>query len=141
MELSYKKDFREGLCRQLDAKLSSKQSLCGFESRQPYILTLKEVRERKLKKKEEKLKERDILLKDCTVDSLGRVLTKVPSLSDWELRKEKILTCGIDLMVFGWVGKVTQVTGFSKRIIENTIKRFPNEFKGKIFRRKSCSKK
>ena len=75
------------------------------------------------------------------VNNPKRILTKVPSLSEWELRKEKIITCGVDLTTFGWVGKVTEATGFSKRIIENTIKRFPNEFEGKIFRRKSCSKK
>lgn len=133
---SYSEEFREGLCRQLDAKLSSKQLLCGFESRQPYILTLKEINERKLKKKEEKLKKREILLKECPTDSLGRILTKVPNLAEWELRKEKILTCGVDLTTFGWVGKVTEATGLSKRIIENTIKKFPNDFEGKFFRRK-----
>ena len=134
---SYKKEFREGLCRQLDAKLSSKQLLCGFESRQPYIASLKGASERKLKRKEAQLKQRELLMKDHPVDSLGRLLTKVPTFSEWENRKDTILNCGVDLTVFGWVGKVINKTGLSKRIIEETLKKFPKDFEGKVFRRKN----
>ena len=38
-------------------------------------------------------------------------------------------------MKYGWVGKVIKKTGLSKRIIENTIKHFKNDFDGKIFKR------
>ena len=37
---------------------------------------------------------------------------------------------------FGWVGKMEKATGFSKRIIENTLLKFPEIFEGKYFRRK-----
>ena len=39
-------------------------------------------------------------------------------------------------MKFGWVEKVIEKTGYTKRIIENTIKRFQEDFNGKYFRRK-----
>lgn len=56
--------------------------------------------------------------------------------SVWEHRKFIILNCGVDLMKFGWVGRVVDATGLSKRIIERTIQRFHDEFDGKYFRRK-----
>jgi very-short-patch-repair endonuclease/rubredoxin len=58
------------------------------------------------------------------------------SFNEWNHRKELILNSGVDLMKFGWVGKVEQVTHLTKRVIEATLNRFPNEFKGKYFRRK-----
>ena len=59
------------------------------------------------------------------------------SFNEWKHRKELILNSGVDLMKFGWVGKVEQVTHLTKRVIEATLNRFPDEFKGKYFRRKS----
>ena len=58
------------------------------------------------------------------------------SISEWEERKDKILNSGVDMMKFGWVGKMEKATGFSKRIIENTLLKFPEIFEGKYFRRK-----
>lgn len=66
------------------------------------------------------------------IDSLGRVLTFAPTKNDWIKRKELILNCGVDIIKFGWVGKVEKATGLSKRIIENTVKYFDL----KVFKRK-----
>ena len=65
-----------------------------------------------------------LLRSDGRVNGIG-VPTNV-----WEARKELILTSGVDLGVFGWVEKVTEKTGLSKRIIETTIKRYKNVFSG-----------
>lgn len=54
----------------------------------------------------------------------------------WLERKERILNSGIDLMKFGWVGKVKKLTKLSQRELENTLKHFNSEFEGKYFRRK-----
>lgn len=35
-----------------------------------------------------------------------------------------ILQSGVDLTKFGWVGKVVNITGLTKHVIENTVKRF-----------------
>ena len=40
------------------------------------------------------------------------------------------------LQKYGWVEKVIVKTGYTKRIIENTIKHFIKDFEGKYFRRK-----
>ena len=55
---------------------------------------------------------------------------------EWEKRKEIILNSNIDMMKFGWVGKMEKATGLSKRIIENVLLKFPEVFEGKYFRKK-----
>lgn len=172
---SYSDEFRTGLCRQLDAKLSSKQFFYVGSSPIspiPYLKTLANLRkERLLKKQQQKLekveqakakreekrierikiqkvkeeekkklkqKEKDkrVLLsreQGLKVDSLGRVLTWAPTESDWIERKELILNCGVDVTKFGWVGKVENVTGLTKRVIESTVEHFDL----KVFKRKT----
>lgn len=44
--------------------------------------------------------------------------------NEWLKRKNMILQSGVDLTTFGWVGKVVNITGLSKHVIENTVKRF-----------------
>lgn len=70
------------------------------------------------------------------VSSNGKCCPYMLSISEWEERKDKILNSGVDMMKFGWVGKMEKATGFSKRIIENTLLKFPEVFEGKYFRRK-----
>ena len=45
------------------------------------------------------------------------------------------MNCGIDLMKFGWVGKVKKLTGLTQRELENTLEHFNTEFEGKYFKR------
>lgn len=107
---SYNEEFRLRVCRQLDAKLSSKQSsesVWEFESPHPYIKTLKE---RKAKVEEEKLRKQEER-KSSWNDELNR-------------RKELILNSGIDITKFGWVGKVVEVTGLSKHQVEDCVNFF-----------------
>lgn len=66
----------------------------------------------------------------------GHISGNGVSNAEWERRKKLILDSGIDLMHNGWVSQVTVATGLSKRIIENTLRHFPNTFIGKYFRRK-----
>lgn len=171
---SYSEEFRIGLCRQLEAKLSSKQLIYVGSSPIspiPYLKTLaqlkkdrvikkqqqmlekaerirtekerkrieriedKKIKDAELKKLKQKEKEEKICLfekQGFKIDSLGRVLTCVPTKNDWIKRKELILNCGVDITKFGWVGKVEKATGLSKRIIENTVKYFDL----KVFKRK-----
>lgn len=95
----------------------------------------KKIKDAELKKLKQKEKEEKICLfeeQGFKVDSLGRVLTCVPTKNDWLKRKELILNCGVDITKFGWVGKVEKATGLSKRVIENTVKYFDL----KVFKRK-----
>lgn len=122
----YKEDFFERLCRQLDAKLTSNQSLCRFESCQPYYSKARKEREAWEVK-------RSILISQGKVDALGRADNRILSVDDWENRKDLILNSGIDLRKFGWVGKVTEKTGLTKKQIEAVVAKFNLD----VFRRKS----
>lgn len=79
---------------------------------------------------------RDIAEQHGLIRSDGHIDGKGIPNSEWNNRKSLILNCGVDLMKFGWVGRVVDATGLSKRIIERTIQRFHDEFDGKYFRRK-----
>lgn len=70
------------------------------------------------------------------LDKNGRPNSRVLLESEWEERKKLILESNIDLSKFGWVGKVEEKTGLSKRQIEKTIDHFFDFFTGKIYRRK-----
>lgn len=70
------------------------------------------------------------------IDKRGRHNHKVMLETEWEERKKLILESNIDLSKFGWVRKVEEKTGLSKRQIEKTIDHFFDFFTGKIYRRK-----
>lgn len=89
---------------------------------EPYINPIKI----KINKKESKYQK----------DKSGKGNPNIISEEIWTQRKNIILNCGIDLMKYGWLEKVIEKTGYTKRIIENTIKRYINEFDGKYFKRK-----
>lgn len=59
--------------------------------------------------------------------------------SIWLERKEKILNSGVDLTKYGYVEKLVKTTGYTKKIIENTIKKFPNELYNVVFKRKCAN--
>ena len=133
---SYSEEFRTGLCRQLEAKLSSKQLFYAGSSPvspKPYLRSLALIKkEKELKEKKRELEKQQLKEQGFKVDSLGRVLTWAPTENEWVKRKELILNCGIDITKFGWVGKVEKATGLSKRIIETTVLHFNlNVFKRK----------
>lgn len=122
---SYSEEFRMGLCRQLDAKLSSKQSFYAGSSPAnplPYLKTLAELKKDRLLKKQQQVLEKAEQVR----------MEKERKRNDWLKRKELILNCGVDLTRFGWVRKVEITTGLTKRVIENTVKYFDLE----VFKRK-----
>ena len=100
---------------------------------EPYInpIKIKKETNKKKKSKKEKIKKESKYLKDKT----GGYNSNVLSIEIWEQRKNNIFNCGIDLQKFGWIEKVIEKTGYTKRIIENTIKRFQKDFDGKYFRK------
>ena len=126
---SYNEEFRLELCRQLDAKLTSNQYLCKFESCQPYLQKLREINNKKEINNEIRAK----LISEGRIKSNGSVDSRVLSKLEWEERKNLILNSGVDLNKFGWLSKVKKETGLSKRKIENVVKHFNlNVFKRKI---------
>lgn len=55
----------------------------------------------------------------------------------WLARKQLILTSGVDFTKLGWKTKVQEVTGLTRRQVDNTILRYPEDFsRDKFFIRK-----
>ena len=75
-------------------------------------------------KKEKPKKEKPIKICNYLKDSSGRYNCNVLSLDVWEERKNKILNTNVDLTKFGWITKVSKITGLTKRVIEKTIEHF-----------------
>lgn len=133
---SYNDEFRERVCRQLDAKLTSNQFLWEFESPHPYIKTLQEIQAEKEKKQQKKKKkEKFLIAKSKGKVPKERIVANKLSLEEIKKREEQILNCGIDLTKFGWVGKVTEKTGLTKRQIERCYN-YSDKLKQICFRRK-----
>lgn len=113
----YKEDFFERLCRQLDAKLTSNQFfLCRFESCQPYYSKAKKAK----KAYDEK---RANLIAQGKVGSDGRADSRILNEDDYNKRKDLIINSGVDTSKFGWVNKVSEKTGLSRRQIYKTVKK------------------
>ena len=67
------------------------------------------------------------------IDSFGRVNERILTADEWLHRKELILASGVDLMRFGWKTKVQEVTGLTRRQVDDTVEYFIEEFKDKIY--------
>lgn len=127
----YDNEFIMRLCSQLDDKLPSKQlceSLCRFESCQPYF-DLKAKKEFLKKEKEQKA------LGENQIDATGKINRNVLPESELEKRKDLILNCGVDLKKFGWVDKVAKEVNLSRHQIKDVV----NHFHLDVFRRKLSS--
>lgn len=83
-----------------------------------------------------KVKIRQNKIKTKKKDKVGKGKPRALSDKVWEERKDMILNSSVDLHKYGWVKRVGIITGYSKRVIEETIKRFPKEFELMYFRRK-----
>lgn len=87
--------------------------------------------------KEEKLLQRQKNIEQAKIDGRfknGKILGKSLSINEWNNRKELILNSGVDLTKYGWVGKVSKITGLSKHSIQDVIDHFNNDIN--CFRRK-----
>lgn len=84
----------------------------------------------------ESLMKRDAAIAEGRIRKNGWINGAGLPAAEWEHRKDMILKCGVDLMKFGWVSRVSSATKLSKRIIERTIQRFHDEFDGKYFKRR-----
>ena len=69
------------------------------------------------------------------LDKTGRANKNVLNPDIWKTRLNMILQSGVDLMQYGWVEKVHQKTGYTRRIIYKTINHFADVMNGKYFRR------
>jgi len=131
-EIHYTNCFKENEIEKIKESIRSNTYLPENETKLLF--------ENMIKKKEEREKERKIKLEIAikegrTNKDRTRIIYRKLSNEEWNKRKEMILNSGIDLMKFGWVGKVMQKTGLTIREVEGTIKHFQKDFEGKYFKR------
>lgn len=88
------------------------------------------VRERS-KRAREKAKQKQ--MNPEKVDSLGRFYPTILTQEEWLHRKELIFNSNVDLMRYGWKTKVQEVTGLTRRQVDDTIEHFIEEFQDKIY--------
>jgi hypothetical protein len=74
-------------------------------------------------------KEQGLIAKNDRINEFGI------SNDEWIRRKNLILNSGVDLTKFGWVKKVSKITGLNRTTINNVVLHF-NDLKEKVFYRK-----
>ena len=76
-----------------------------------------------------KYKEQGLISKD------GKISEYYISHDEWVYRKNLILNSGVDLTKFGWVKKVSKITGLNRTTINNVVLHF-EDLKEKVYYRK-----
>lgn len=71
--------------------------------------------------KREKSIKRENAIKYGKINSAGRICNNKITNEEMNFRKESILNSGVDLSKFGWVEKVSKVTGLTRRQIYKTV--------------------
>ena len=74
-------------------------------------------------------KERQKLIEQGKVNSLGRACSYMLSFEELEKRKNLILNCGVNLNKFGCLSELEKKTGLTRRQIKNTMEKFNIEYK------------
>jgi 5-methylcytosine-specific restriction endonuclease McrA len=72
-------------------------------------------------------------LSGVLLDSAGHCNGNMLSKEIWQERRELILNSGVDLMKYGWKTKLQEVTGLTRRQVDDTIEHFIDDFKDKIY--------
>lgn len=65
----------------------------------------------------------------------GVASKNIVSKEEWERRKNLLLNAKTDMTKFGWIVKMIKETNLTKRIIENTLKHFPEVFENISFKK------
>ena len=71
-----------------------------------------------------KQKDLELLKSNGQIDKLGRLNKSVTPEPVWLKYKELILCSGVDLNIFGWVTKVSEITGLTRKQIRRTVRRY-----------------
>lgn len=132
-EIHYANCFKESEIEKIKHAINTRTSISVEEHQ---ILFQNRVKT-KIEREIEKLYKINKAKSEGKLDKTGKkIVANKLSYTEWDRRKNLILNSGIDLMKFGWVGKVIQKTGLTIREVERTIKHFQKDFEGKYFKRK-----
>lgn len=105
------------------------------------ITDFKKIYEMKVNKKSHKnfQKEKEDKLKKFKATGQirkdGVASKNIVSKEEWERRKNLLLNAKTDMTKFGWIVKMIKETNLTKRIIENTLKHFPEVFENISFKK------
>lgn len=126
---AYSDEFRNSLCRLLDGV---SVDISTFN----YKYECVNIHEKAAIKRKEHNDKLEAASKNGTLDKNGKLSRNKISTDELNRRKELILNSGVDFTKFGWVNKVIEVTGLSRRVIYNVVNQF-DDLKSKVFRRGS----
>jgi 5-methylcytosine-specific restriction endonuclease McrA len=93
----------------------------------------RKIKNKTSKASEKALKKARALEQGASVDSIGRINERIISEDAWQARKELVLNSGIDLQRYGWKTRLQEVTGLTRRQVDDTIEHYIDEFKDKIY--------
>ena len=126
---AYSDEFRNSLCKLLDGV---SVDIFAFN----YKYECVNIHEKAAIKRKEHNDRLAAASKNGTLDKNGKLSSNKIDTDELDRRKELILNSGVDLTKFGWVNKVTEITGLSKQVIYRTVNHF-DDLKSKVFRRGS----
>lgn len=126
---AYSDEFRNSLCDLLDGV---SMDISTFNYKHECV----NIHEKASIKRKEHNDRLDAASKNGTLDKNGKLSGNKIDTDELNRRKELILNSGVDLTKFGWVNRVTEITGLSKRVIYRTVNHF-DDLKSKVFRRGS----
>lgn len=112
IELHYAKVYQATIVQELQQLIDARQSIDKNEYQSL-------IERRKLSRNEKY----QIAQSRGMIRSDGHINGNAVSIDEWNRRMQLILDSGVDLTKRGWVVKVAQNTGLSKRMIYNTVKR------------------
>ena len=126
---AYSDEFRNSLCRLLDGV---SMDISTFN----YKYECVNIHEKAAIKRKEYNDKLEVASKNGTLNKNGKLSGNKVDTDELNRRKELILNSGVDFTKFGWVGRVADVTGLSRRVIYKTVNQF-DDLKSKVFRRDS----
>lgn len=132
-EIHYTNCYKEDKIEKIKMAIKESQLISNEE----HLILFQNKRKTSLERRKEKIEKFNLAKQNGKLDKTGtKIVANKLVIQEWNKRKELILSSGVDLTKFGWVGKVMKKTGLTIRELEGTITFFSKEFNGKIFRRK-----
>ena len=124
---AYSDEFRNSLLKLLDG---TNVDISTFNYKYECI----NIYEKAAAKRKEHNDKLEAASKNGTLDKNGQLSGNKIATDELNRRKELILNSGVDLTKFGWVERVSEITGLSIRVIHTTVDKF-DDLKSKVFRR------
>lgn len=130
LEIHYANCYKLEKIEEIKNAIINEKDIDYYEHQLLFANKTKILKEKQIEKEEKQKYAKENGLIKCN----GKINGCGVTFDEWNKRKDLILNSGIDLTKYGWVGKVIEKTKLSKRIIENTVKRF-EELKMICFKR------